>query len=175
MKKFVRKNKKGFTLTEMIVVIAIIGILAAVMIPSVVIYVNKARQNAAYQQAVAVLDFYEAYNTELEGGLIQEGIDSICEFNNGVHDFTVNNTCKNNNGEEGANSKVCNVHGPAYPGDNVYEDFNNYYEEMTGKKLDAETSFTLVNDKLSTFVYVADNGIKVTINIEDMSATYESK
>lgn len=36
-------KKKGFTLTELIVVIAIIGILAAVLIPSVVVYIKKAR------------------------------------------------------------------------------------------------------------------------------------
>ena len=71
MNKLVRKNKKGFTLTEMIVVIAIIGILAAVMIPSVVIYVGKAKESAAYQEATGVYDVYEAYRTELESGLIE--------------------------------------------------------------------------------------------------------
>lgn len=72
MNKLVRKNKKGFTLTEMIVVIAIIGILAAVMIPSVVIYVNKARESAAQQEAAAVVDIYEVYLTEEAAGLLAD-------------------------------------------------------------------------------------------------------
>lgn len=37
-----RKNVKGFTLVEMIVVIAIIGVLAAMMTPSLLGYIDKA-------------------------------------------------------------------------------------------------------------------------------------
>lgn len=46
MKK-IQKTKKGFTLIEMVLVIAIIVILAAVLIMGVAGYLNKARNAAA--------------------------------------------------------------------------------------------------------------------------------
>lgn len=104
MNKLVRKNKKGFTLTEMIVVIAIIGILAAVMIPSVVVYVKKAQENAAYQQATAAYDVYEVYLTEKEAGLTEsdfadyyqeitgEALPTGAGYNNQSTDVTTDDT-----------------------------------------------------------------------------------
>lgn len=42
--KNLKKNKKGFTLIEIIVVLVIMGILLAIAVPSVLGYVNKARE-----------------------------------------------------------------------------------------------------------------------------------
>lgn len=58
------RNKKGFTLTEMIVVIAIIGILAAVLIPSVVVYVQKAQLSNDEQLAASMTDEIERFCIE---------------------------------------------------------------------------------------------------------------
>nr|WP_307990422.1 type II secretion system protein [uncultured Niameybacter sp.] len=51
MNKQIKKNKKGFTLVEMIVVIAIIGVLAAMMVPSLLGYIKKA--NTSNNKAAA--------------------------------------------------------------------------------------------------------------------------
>lgn len=47
----INKNKKGFTLTELIIVIVIIGILAAVLIPSLSSYIKKAKVSKGEQNA----------------------------------------------------------------------------------------------------------------------------
>ncbi|MEG1474427.1 MAG: type II secretion system protein [Longicatena sp.] len=51
MKKTLKKNKKGFTLVEIIVVLVIMGILLAIAVPSVMGYVNKAHDQQYIAQA----------------------------------------------------------------------------------------------------------------------------
>ena len=50
------KNVKGFTLVELIVVIAIIGVLAAILVPSMLGYVKKANQSAVNSNAKTVFN-----------------------------------------------------------------------------------------------------------------------
>lgn len=45
------KNNRGFTLVELVVVIAIIGVLAAILVPSMLNYVKKARLKSANTNA----------------------------------------------------------------------------------------------------------------------------
>lgn len=49
-------NKKGFTIVELVIVIAVIAILAAVLIPNLSRLVTKADKSAAMQEAKAAMD-----------------------------------------------------------------------------------------------------------------------
>ena len=63
------KNRKGFTIVELVIVIAVIAILAAVLIPTFSTVTANARASAAQQQAKSALDAILA-NTS---GSIPEG------------------------------------------------------------------------------------------------------
>ena len=69
MKKFLKQlkeNKKGFTLIEMIVVIAIIGILAAILVPSMSGYLSTARDSKKEANARTIYTAAQAAVTSLE-------------------------------------------------------------------------------------------------------------
>ena len=46
-----KKTKRGFTITELVIVIAVIAILAAVLIPTFSNVINRANESAAMQEA----------------------------------------------------------------------------------------------------------------------------
>ena len=63
-----KMNRKGFTIVELVIVIAVIAILAGVMIPTFSGIVNKAKDSAALQEATNA--YKEAYGIALSDGVI---------------------------------------------------------------------------------------------------------
>lgn len=61
-----QKSKKGFTLVELIVVIAILGILAALVVPQVTGYIEKAQKNTDQANAQMLYTAGQLYLTDLE-------------------------------------------------------------------------------------------------------------
>lgn len=64
--KLGRNNQKGFTLIELMIVVAIIGILAAIAIPNYLSYTCKAKQTEAKSNLGAIATCEEAYNAEFD-------------------------------------------------------------------------------------------------------------
>lgn len=58
-----KNNKKAFTLIELIVVIAIIGVLVAILVPTMTGFVNEAKQSTADANARTVFSIAQAEAT----------------------------------------------------------------------------------------------------------------
>ena len=61
-----RYNKKGFTLVELVIVMAIIGTLAAILIPSLIGYIRKARIKSANYNAKLAYEVVAEINADCE-------------------------------------------------------------------------------------------------------------
>lgn len=101
MKKFMKKmwekknSKKGFTLVELIVVLVILAILAAIMVPSLIGWIDKAKEKQhvlearnVYLATQSVVFERKAHNTDLDVALTDAEYAEISE----ITTVTVNNS-----------------------------------------------------------------------------------
>ena len=80
-------NKKGFTLIELMIVIAIIGILAAIAIPNFIAYRDKAFCGQAEHDAQNTLAALSSYYADPD----HTGVPTIAQLEN-LEDLSINNS-----------------------------------------------------------------------------------
>ena len=107
MKNIINKAKQGFTIVELVIVIAVIGILAGVLIPTFSNVISSANEAADLNEAQNSLKAYSGYissqGKELSDGAIFNVRDTYYVFFEGsLHKFKVN---KSENEEDSNDEK----------------------------------------------------------------------
>ena len=79
--KDIIKNKKGFTLVELLAVIVVLAIIILVAMPNVMSAMEKARKNAFYSEATEICKIAQnAYNTDILDGKAAGGAEKCYDL-----------------------------------------------------------------------------------------------
>lgn len=89
-------KKRGFTIVELVIVIAVIAILAAVLIPTFSNVIKKANESKALQQArnmwydyIATLSTEDIQKLDTINGTIKYDVDGVADTTDDVYYFTI--------------------------------------------------------------------------------------
>ena len=103
-----RKNNKGFSLVELIVVVLIIAIIAVALAPQVVKYVQKSRDNVELNNAATIKSAVQSavaeYESQIAAPELQNCAFYIVGTNSKITSMTENTNIKPTDGDSNAKS-----------------------------------------------------------------------
>lgn len=145
------KNKRGFTLVELIVVLAILAVLAGLLVPSLTGYIDKAKKAKSLANARGFLNAAQTVCSELYA------LDRVSVCNNGKDEFAckvmipITNTRKDP---------------PDYKNNNKYYKYRRYRDTY-----DLFLEYLKQDTKFEAIAFV-DSGVVKHIRYKELGANY---